>query len=204
MKTLRGLKHMAGAKFSDADRKESELLARICLEDEGALKELYLLYYNRLHRFILRVNGGYCVDEIINDVMYVVWQKADTFNQSCLPSTWILGIAYNKARQSARGQRSGREESLEAMATESACFAAADAGLAQLEMSDLLEEAFKKLSPEQRAVVELTYFQGMSYQDIAGLMACSENTVKTRMYHARIKLSKAVLALEALSDKHPE
>jgi len=35
-------------------------------------------------------------------VMYVVWEKAETYNQQCQPSTWIFGIAYNKARQSLR------------------------------------------------------------------------------------------------------
>jgi RNA polymerase sigma-70 factor (ECF subfamily) len=44
------------------------------------------------------------------------------------------------------------------------------------------------LSPEQRAVMELVYYHGMCYSDIAKVMRCPENTVKTRMFHARKKL----------------
>ena len=48
------------------------------------------------------------------------------------------------------------------------------------------------LPPEQRAVVELTYYFGCSYEEIAVIAGCPENTVKTRMFHARAKLRKDV------------
>lgn len=179
-------------KSSERDKRDSKLISRICRGDENALKELYFTYYSRLYRFISRINGGFFIDEIINDIMYVVWKKAPTYNQSCLPSTWIFGIAYNKARQSIGKIYSDNEISLETMETESPQFGSIDPGLKNLETSDLLGEAFKALSPEQRAVVELTYFHGMSYREISRLMESSENTVKTRMFHARKKLSNVL------------
>lgn len=176
----------------NANEKEAELIGLIRLRDENALKNLYCIYYSRLHRFVSRINGGIQVDEIINDVMYVVWQKADSYNQSCLPSTWIFGIAFNKARQSVRSIVNDKEDSLDTIADDNPQLGTLDAGLQQLENGDLLNMAFKSLSPEQSAVVELTYFHGMSYKEIAALMDCSENTIKTRMFHARIKLAKAL------------
>ena len=56
-------------------------------------------------------------------------------------------------------------------------------------MDDWLHAGFEVLSAEQRAVVELTYFHGMHYVEIAKLMDCPENTIKTRMHHARKKLA---------------
>ena len=56
-------------------------------------------------------------------------------------------------------------------------------------MSEWLLPALGKLTPDQRAVIELTYFQGLAYSEIAEVMACPENTVKTRMHHARKKLA---------------
>ncbi len=200
MKIASGIRPVAENKVSDKNRKERELLSRIGQSDENALKELYLIYYSRLHRFVSQINSHCSIDEIINDVMYVVWQKSETYNGTCLPSTWIFGIAYNKARQSLRGTLRDMEESLDTMETESLQFGATDVGLKQVETSDLLEKAFKVLSPEQRAVVELTYFQGMSYQEIAVLMECSENTVKTRMFHARVKLSKNLQRMDTLPE----
>lgn len=167
---------------------ETELIKRICKQDEAALKALYYKYYSRLYRFISRVNGGISVDEVINDVMYVIWQKAETFNHGCLLSTWIFGIAYNKARQIRR--KEGNEEIVFELSAvgDHQDFSVDDKDIKQIERLDLLMDAFKKLSVEQQTVVELTYFHGMSYREISVVMACSENTVKTRMFHARAKL----------------
>jgi RNA polymerase sigma-70 factor (ECF subfamily) len=48
------------------------------------------------------------------------------------------------------------------------------------------------LSPEQRAVVELTFYHGFSYPEIAAIVDCPVNTVKTRMFHARKRLGQVV------------
>ena len=63
----------------------------------------------------------------------------------------------------------------------------------QLQLSAILSHAMTKLSAEHRAVIELTYYQGCAYREIAEIMGCPVNTVKTRMFHARRKL-KALLA----------
>ena len=83
--------------------RDADLIARLCNADEQALEQLYHHYYTRLFRFIARVTRrDDLIDEIINDVMYVVWEKAASYNPQCKPSAWIFGIAFNKARQAAR------------------------------------------------------------------------------------------------------
>jgi len=171
-------------------KRDTDLIARLCKQDEKALELLYQHYYKRLFRFVARVTRREdLIDEIINDVMYVVWEKAETFNQQCQPSTWIFGIAYNKARQSLRNAGNNDEESLDEIDGDNPLFGENDSGLKQLEMTNWLESALDMLSPDQRAVIELTYFQGLHYSEIAVLMDCPENTVKTRMHHARKKLA---------------
>jgi RNA polymerase sigma-70 factor (ECF subfamily) len=161
------------------------LIKRICNADENALELLYHNFYQRLFRFIGRMTWREdLIEEVINDVMYTVWKKAATYNHQCQVSTWIFGIAYNKARQALRNAGNFNDESLDDMDVESS-FGAYDSGLIQLEMCDWLESVFKVLSLDQRAVVELTYFQGLHYSEIALLMDCPENTVKTRMHYAR-------------------
>jgi RNA polymerase sigma-70 factor (ECF subfamily) len=171
-------------------KRDADLIARLCKRDEKALELLYHHYYKRLFRFVARVTRREdLINEVINDVMYVVWEKAESYNQQCQPSTWIFGIAYNKARQSLRNAGNIDEESLDEMDGDNPLLGESDSGLKQLEMSDWLEPALDMLSPDQRAVIELTYFQGMHYSEIAVLMECPENTVKTRMHHARKKLA---------------
>ncbi|MCP5245652.1 MAG: sigma-70 family RNA polymerase sigma factor [Burkholderiales bacterium] len=173
--------------------REQQLIAETAAGNEKAFEQLYQLYFNRLFQFVFRItrtqNG---IEEVINDVMYVVWDKASTYNQICRPSTWILGIAYFKALKSIEKSIADEDRSVE-FNDELDYFP--DKGtdwISQLETSNWLEVAFKQLSTEQRAVVEMTYFQGLHYNEIAEIMQCPENTVKTRMFHARKILAKSL------------
>ena len=55
-----------------------------------------------------------------------------------------------------------------------------------------LHEALRELSAEHRDVVELTFFHGCTYPEIAEIVGCPENTVKTRMFHAKRQLKRAL------------
>jgi RNA polymerase sigma-70 factor (ECF subfamily) len=59
-------------------------------------------------------------------------------------------------------------------------------------LGDALREAMTSLSPDHRAVVDLTYFHGMGYREIAEIVDCPVDTVKTRMFHARRRLRQAL------------
>lgn len=180
--------------------KERDLIAKTATGDEQAFEQLYQIYFGRLFQFVLhttRRQDG--IKEIINDVMYVVWEKASTYDQVCRPSTWILGIAYLKSLKSAKQSRIREDRSVE-LNSELDYFPDSDAQwVSQLETNNWLEVAFGELSTEQRAVVELTYYQGLHYREIAEIMQCPENTVKTRMFHARKILAKVLTNLNGRS-----
>ena len=180
--------------------KERNLIAETAAGNSKAFEQLYLLYFNRLYQFIFRITRRQeFIEEIINDVMYVVWEKAATYNHTCRPSTWILGIAYLKSLKSAE-QNLIREDRSAEFDDEMDYFP--DSGsqwIAEVEVNNWLEVAFDKLSPDQRAVVELTYHQGLHYHEISEIMQCPENTVKTRMFHARKILSELFLELNRRS-----
>ena len=63
-----------------------------------------------------------------------------------------------------------------------------DQAILQSEWRLVLERALAQLSPEQRAVVELTYYYGCPYREIAEILDCPVETVKTRMFYARRRL----------------
>lgn len=177
--------HENGQQLRDAD-----LIARLCKADENALEQLYHNYYTRLFRFIARITQrDDLIDEIINDVMYVVWEKAASYDSQCKPSTWIFGIAFNKARQADRNADRPEEESLDDLDEDSSWLGRHDDGFSRLELEEWLASALSQLSPEHRTVIELTYYEGLHYSEIAVIMGCPENTVKTRMHHARKNLA---------------
>jgi RNA polymerase sigma factor (sigma-70 family) len=170
--------------------RDADLIARLCNADELALEQLYHHYYTRLFRFVGRITQrDDLIDEVINDVMYVVWEKAASYEPSCKPSTWIFGIAFNKARQAVRNADRSEEESLDDLDEDSSWLGKEDDSFARLELDEWLTSALSELSPEHRAVIELTYFEGLHYSEIATIMGCPENTVKTRMHHARKNLA---------------
>lgn len=169
---------------------EIALVARIAAGDQQAFAEFYVLYRRRLARFLGRViaSSG-TVDELINDVMYVVWQDAARFERRSKVSTWVFAIAWHKALRALERQQRGVVPLPEAED-----LPAVERG--GIEDRDWLRRGLDRLSPEHRLVVELTFFAGCSYVEIAEIAGCPVNTVKTRMFHARRKLRDILKALD--------
>ncbi|MDD5033562.1 MAG: RNA polymerase sigma factor [Methylococcaceae bacterium] len=172
---------------SAGDASDAELIALICESDHRAFEQLYRRYYQRLFRFAYRITRRFDqTEEIINDALYVVWKKASTWRQETVPSTWIFGIAYKKCLKSLAERP--RAEHLNIEEADIQLPGVQDSGLKNLEIEDWISVAFSHLPAEQRAVLELTYYHGLHYKEIATIMDCPENTVKTRIFHARKKI----------------
>jgi len=176
---------------------DAELIARIRERDVHAFEQLYRKYFGRLSRFLLNlIHRPQLVEEVLNDTMMVVWNKPDAFAGSSKLSTWIFGIAYRKAMKALRRWDQPVEDpDLDLRVSEEPA-PDQQAGLEQIQAR--LATAINGLSADHRAVVDLTYFQGFAYAEIADIVGCPVDTVKTRMFHARRHL-KRMLAGE-LSD----
>ena len=166
---------------------EADLLDRVAAGDRHAFECLYRAYFPRLTRFLHRMTrSSALIEEVVNDSMLVVWQKASTFDGSCKLSTWIFAIAYRKVCKALHGL----DEPLESLAD--AC--AGDARwqpewqFEQHSLGDTVAAALAALPLEQRAVFQLTFYHDMGYAEIADIMECPVNTVKTRLFHARRRL----------------
>jgi RNA polymerase sigma-70 factor (ECF subfamily) len=171
---------------SPHDARDAALLGRISAGERAAFEALYRAYYTRLDRFLRRMlRRPQLVDEVINDTMVVVWRRAGQFSGRSKASTWIFGIAYRRALK-ALADVDEPEEFDEALHPDQQA-TAADAML-QAELRAVLERALAQLTAEQRAVVELTYFHGCHYREIAQIVGCPVETVKTRMFYARRRL----------------
>jgi len=167
--------------------REVHLIARIAEGDRKAFEELYHLYHRRMARFLTRLTRRYDIaEEVINDTFWVVWTKAGTFRGDSQPSTWILGIAYRKARNAFRATARLAEQNLQ---PELVPLTNEEPNTTE-ELRDWLGRALAELPVEQRLAVELCYELGHSCEEIATIMGCPVNTVKTRLFHARAKLQK--------------
>jgi RNA polymerase sigma-70 factor (ECF subfamily) len=174
------------------DGADLALLADINRGDARALHALYVKYYHRLLRFIHRITGQIdSAQEVINDVMLVVWKDGGSFAGRSAVATWILGIAYNKALKLVEKSRRWSDRTADVDFEEWSERLPDPAELTEVtELADWLEHGLRGLTAEQRAVVELTYFFGCSYEEIAAITNAPVNTVKTRMFYAREKLRR--------------
>jgi RNA polymerase sigma factor (sigma-70 family) len=178
---------------------ETTLLRRVGARDRKAFEALYHQYYRRLFSYLLKVmRRADLVEEVLNDVMLAIWKGAQSFDGRSRPSTWIFGIAYHKAlkalarRAPAAQGYQGYPESgdPEREPAEPVDYDEPESLLARRELATVLGQALRILPAEQRTVVELTYYYGLPYQEIAEIMGCPVNTVKTRMFHARRRLKE--------------
>jgi len=168
---------------------ELALLQRIAGGDRAAFHELFEAYYRRLSRFCTRLlHDPQLVEEVVNDTLMVAWRKAGSFNARSRVSTWIFGIAYRLAMKAlASGQLRAREIGSDG-AMQGQAGSSVETQLEDTEVRELLEVALMRLSPDHRAVLELAYFMGYSCAEIAAIVECPVNTVKTRLFKARERL----------------
>jgi RNA polymerase sigma-70 factor, ECF subfamily len=178
-----------------ASEQERELLCRVVAADRDAFRELYLRYHRRLARILTRLMHRYeDAEEVINDTLWIVRQRAGEFRNASRVSTWIMGIAYRHALNTLR-RASSHERAMRLEFAESEAIAS-DSTQA-LEQRQLLDSGLAQLPLEQRLVLEFTYYFDYLCEEIAEIMECPVNTVKTRIFHARRKL-RTILAGSAL------
>jgi RNA polymerase sigma-70 factor, ECF subfamily len=170
------------------------LLSRVARQDKRAFEQLYRRYHRRVFHFVLRlVRHEGAAEEIVGDVMFAVWQGAGTFEGASSVSTWVLGIAYRQAMKLLDRNRKHRvvDSDDELLARTVDADPSADPEFAA--MSDsyaaLLQEGLAALPEGHRVVVELTA-TGHSSGEISEVVGCPENTVRTRMFHARQQLRR--------------
>ncbi len=170
------------------------LIERIADGDRLAMQVLFARHHVRVYRFALRILGRETMaEDIIGDVFLDVWRQAGQFEARSSVSTWLLGIARNKA-YSAMRRRSEDALDEEAAAAIPDSADTPEAALQKKSKAELLRRCLAGLSPEHREVVDLVYYHEQSVQEVSSILGIPENTVKTRMFYARKRLSELLKA----------
>ncbi len=176
------------------DAQDAALIARVARGDIAAFEALYRSYHTRLGRFLgLMTRHTNAVEEVLNDTLLVVWKRAATYNGQSKVSTWVFAIAYRTALKALRRRDEGFEHD---WTGEEACDKPGPEAQRSIEESRAaLTRALEALSNEQRSVLVLTYFHDLPYAEIAEIVGCPVDTVKTRAFHGRRRL-RALLSGE--------
>jgi RNA polymerase sigma-70 factor, ECF subfamily len=171
------------------------LLAQISNGDETAFKQLYQACSRLIHLFaVQRVSNPAEAEEVVVDTMVDVWKNPQRFRGDAKFSTWLLSIAKNKIIDRYRAQNPSHEDIDEYADTLQADDAAEGSNqLAAVQRRAGVDQCMERLTDDHRECLVLAYYEGLSITEIAELQAVPDNTVKTRLFHARQKI-KACLA----------
>ncbi len=164
----------------------AELLERMAAGEEASLCVLYRAYGRRVYAFALNtLRDPHEAEQVVIDTMFEVWRQATRFNRTCRFTTWLLGIARNKALHLMRA-RMPEHAGLDAVEASLAC-EQPDPYQAAVERQrrERLLRSLEELPYLQRECLRLVLHEGLSLGEIARIQDCPPNTVKTRLLKAR-------------------
>jgi len=172
------------------DEFAQSLLARIAGGDTKAMEEFYRAFSRIVYAFVLRrLESPVESEEVVVETMYEVWRGAGTFAGRSAPRSWLLGIARHKLIDK---QRAWGANPFEELGEEAENVASEDASafdyLAQRQTREQIKNCLDTLPAEQSESMHLMFYEDLSIGEIAQIQNCPENTIKTRLFHARKKL----------------
>ena len=172
---------------------------RLVANDEGALAEIYDQYASFVYGLALRVIGdARAAEDVSQDVFVGLWERPAAFDpERGSLRTWLGTLTHRRAvdyvrREEARRRRAERDAARAATAPDVEELATA------LVAAERVRAALDLLPSEQRRAIQLAYFGGKTYRQVAEVLGIPEGTAKSRL---RLGLRRIAEALEAQGDE---
>lgn len=166
------------------------LVARIMAGDDDALAEAFDRYGRTVLAAARRVLGdGAAAEDVVQEVFVALWTRPQAYDPERAPLlTYLTTLARRRAIDQVRSElrRAGREERHHRLVPEQPT--SVERLTEQRVVAGVVRRAVLALPPEQRQVVELAYFRGLSYRDVAAAIGIPEGTAKSRLRLALAKL----------------
>ncbi|MCC6801081.1 MAG: sigma-70 family RNA polymerase sigma factor [Anaerolineae bacterium] len=184
-------------KLPHPDEPDARLIERIARGETVALEALYARHGRALLTYLIgQVGEAHLAEEVLQDVMLVVWRGAAQFRGESAVTTWLLAIARRRAI-TARQRRAPVEQALDEQT------ASEDTGpvetLARRSEQSEVRAALRALPGDQRETLELIFYHGLTGPQAAEVLGVAPGTVKSRLHRAKIALER-VLRLRENSD----
>jgi RNA polymerase sigma-70 factor (ECF subfamily) len=168
---------------------DPELIDRIADGDKLAMQVLFTRHSARVYRSLLNlVSDEALAEDLVNDVFVGVWRNASQFDGNSQVLTWILAIARYKALSSLRRRKDDALDEARAAAIPDT----ADNPEITMQKKDraaILRECMSHLSRNHSEIIDLIYYHEKSVKEVAEIVGAPKNTVRTRMFYARKRMS---------------
>jgi len=183
---------------------DRELMAQVVARDSGAFEVLYNRHAGQALAFARRmIAEPSAAEELVQEAFWRVWQRSGTFNaERGNPESWIMGIVHHLAideLRRRRGQAPVADDDLDSSIMETVPSDDADV-LDQVDSGirrARVREALNTLPEHQRSVIELSFYQGYTHEEIAARLHQPLGTIHTR---ARLALNKLRMPYVSASD----
>lgn len=178
---------MTESRPAQSDQDERALVQAAQRGDRHAFKSLYERYRDRLHNLIFYSLGDRLWAEDVLQIVFIkIYKGLPGFRFEASPATWMYRIALNEClnQQQRRGASHVPFEEILGSDDEFDRAALPDLAHAEAQRREIIRQAVMELSPKLRAVVVLKYIEGLSYDEMAQVLACSPGTVASRLNRA--------------------
>lgn len=182
---------LSRAVTDDGHAWDAGMMRRVAAGDDGALAAIYDRYAALVHGVAHRMLGAASAADVCQEVFVALWRRPERFDagRGSL-ATYLTTIAHRRCIDELR--RSGRRAANEVRAVEPVAVDGPEAvGLQRLTAS-AVRLALDLLPAPQREAVELAYFHGLSFREVATATGVSEGTAKSRLRLARERLAVAL------------
>ena len=172
---------------------ENFLLARVAKRDREALAEVYARFQRPLFSYLFHLLGQKeLAEDVLQEVMVIVWQKAHTFQGTAQAARWVFGIAHHQAFKALHRDASVTFIELEAALDLPDESLDPEADMLRQTTHEEIMKSLACLTPEHREVLELAFFQDFTCKEIATIVGIPSGTVKSRLSYARRALKAAL------------
>ena len=189
MQECPALSKFSGHHTRGRDDSDERLVERVAAGDRVAMQLLYRRHNLRIYRFVLRiVNDAATAEDLTSDVFLDVWKHAGRFEGRSQVSTWLLSIARYKALSALRRRAN---DPLDEEIAKKIPDAADNPELIVQKRNEsaILRQCLTQLSSAHREIIDLVYYHEKSIAEVAEIIDAPQNTVKTRMFHARKRVA---------------
>jgi RNA polymerase sigma factor (sigma-70 family) len=176
------------------------LLSLIAGSDEEALAELYDRFSGVAYGLALRIlRDDALAQDAVQEAFLAVWRTADRFlAERARASTWMLTIVHRRAVDLVRREDRRRGEPLESAPEPAAAESVEETAELGFQRR-VVQEALRRLPPEQRQALELGYYGGLTQSELAERLDAPLGTIKSRMFTGLARL-RELLAQAGLEE----
>ncbi len=163
------------------------LLQQTSRGDRRAFSSLYKATHQQIYVYLHRIaHGSNCIEDILAETYIQVWKSSNKFLGKSKVLTWMIGISRNLALKEIG--RTKYHDDIQNHPEISAGSIDFDEGSSK----EILSMALGSISIRHREILDLAFYQDLPYKEIAHILGIPENTVKSRVFYAKVAL-KSVL-----------